>query len=66
MIPHLAFLNHRELNRKERSREELNVMCRAYDANCKPVRTFNYNDLSPAQRRAFARREPCKNYIKEK
>ena len=66
MIPHLAFLNNRELNRKERSREELNVMCRAYDTNCKPVRTFNYNDLSPAQRQAFARREPCKNYIKEK
>lgn len=61
----MASLNHRELNRKERSVKELNEMCRAYDANCKPVHIFNYNDLSPAQRQAFARREPCKNYLRE-
>ena len=61
----MVFFNHRELNRKERAREELNQICRSYDANCSPVRTFNVNDLSPAQRRAFDRREPCKNYLKD-
>lgn len=51
------------MNRKERGVAELNAMCRSYDLKCSPVRTFNYNDLSPAQRRAFARREPAKNYL---
>ena len=59
----MQFFNHREMNRKERSRTELNEMCRHYDVNCRPIKTFNYNDLTPAQRRAFARREPFKNYL---
>lgn len=59
----MQFFNHRELNRKERSTAELNAMCRSYDTKCLPIRTFNYNDLSPAQRRAFASREPSKNYL---
>lgn len=59
----MNFTNHREMNRKERGVAELNAMCRSYDLKCAPVRTFNYNDLSPAQQRAFARREPAKNYL---
>ena len=59
----MNFTNHREMNRKERGVAELNAMCRSYDLKCSPVRTSNYNDLSPAQRRAFARREPAKNYL---
>lgn len=59
----MNFNNHREQNRKERGVAELNAMCRSYDLKCSPVRTFNYNDLSPAQRRAFASREPAKNYL---
>lgn len=59
----MNFTNHREMNRKERGVAELNAMCRSYDLKCVPVRTFNYNDLSPAQRRAFDRREPAKNYL---
>lgn len=59
----MNFTNHREMNRKERGVAELNAMCRSYDLKCSPVHTFNYNDLSPAQRLAFARREPAKNYL---
>lgn len=59
----MNFTNHREMNRKERGVKELNMMCASYDSKCAPVRTFNYNDLSPAQRRAFDRREPSKNYL---
>lgn len=51
------------MNRKERGVKELNMMCASYDSKCAPVCTFNYNDLSPAQQRAFARREPAKNYL---
>lgn len=59
----MQFFNHREMNRKERSYKELNEMCMSYNAKCKPIRTFNINDLSHAQRRAFERREPAKNYL---
>ena len=59
----MNFTNHREMNRKERGVAELNAMCRSYDLKCAPVRTFNYNDHSPDQRRAFDRREPAKNYL---
>lgn len=59
----MNFTNHREQNRKERGVKELNMMCASYDSKCSAVRTFNYNDLSPAQRRAFDRREPAKNYL---
>ena len=62
----MQFFNHREMNRKERSLKELNNMCMLYDSKCNPVKTFNYNDLSPAQRRAFDRREPAKNYLEVK
>lgn len=59
----MNFSNHCEQNRKERGVKELNLMCASYDSKCSAVHTFNYNDLSPAQRRAFARREPAKNYL---
>lgn len=59
----MNFTNHREQNRKERGVKELNLMCASYDSKCPAVHTFNYNDLSTAQRRAFARREPSKNYL---
>lgn len=59
----MNFSNHREQNRKERGVKELNMMCASYDSKCAPVCTFNYNDLSPAQQRAFVRREPAKNYL---
>lgn len=59
----MNFTNHREQNRKERGVKELNLMCASYDSKYSAVHTFNYNDLSPDQRRAFARREPSKNYL---
>lgn len=59
----MNFTNHREMNRKERGVAELNMMCASYDSKCSAIRTFNINDLSPAQRRAFDRREPAKNYL---
>lgn len=59
----MQFFNHREMNRRERSHKELNEMCMAYDGRCHTVHTFNYNDLTPAQKRAFNRREPSKNYL---
>ena len=59
----MPFTNHREINRKERSREELNTMCREYQSKCSPPVVFNLTSLSPSQRRAFARREPSKNYL---
>lgn len=59
----MNFNNHREQNRKERGVKELNLMCASYDSKCSAVHAFNYNDLSLAQRRAFARREPSKNYL---
>ena len=58
----MNFTNHREQNRKERGVKELNMMCASYDSKCSAIRTFNINDLSPAQRRAFDRREPAKHY----
>ena len=59
----MNFTNHREQNRKERGVKELNMMCASYDSKCSAIRTFNINDLSPAQRLAFDRREPAKNYL---
>lgn len=59
----MNFNNHREQNRKERGVKELNMMCASYDSKCSAIRTFNINDLSPTQRRAFDRREPAKNYL---
>lgn len=59
----MNFTNHREQNRKERGVKELHMMCASYDSKCSAIRTFNINDLSPAQRRAFDRREPAKNYL---
>lgn len=59
----MNFTNHREQNREERGVKELNMMCASYDSKCSAVRTFNINDLSPAQRRAFDRQEPAKNYL---
>lgn len=59
----MNFTNHREQNRKERGVKELNMMCASYNSKCSAIRTFNINDLSPVQRRAFDRREPAKNYL---
>lgn len=59
----MNFTNHREQNRKERGVKELNMMCASYNSKCSAIRTFNINDLSTTQRRAFDRREPAKNYL---
>ena len=59
----MPFTNHREINRKERSREELNTMCREYQSKCSPPIVFNLNDLSPSQRSAFSSRVPARIFL---
>lgn len=58
--------NHRELNRKERSAAELNSICKRYTLMCGAVKTYNINDLTPEQKKAFYDRKPIPNLtIKE-
>lgn len=53
--------NHRELNRKERSIAELNNICKRYTAMCGDIKSYNINDLTPEQKKAFYDRKPIPN-----
>ena len=58
--------NHRESNRKERSVAELNNICKRYVLMCGTVKTYNINDLTEEQKKAFYNRKPIPNLtIKE-
>lgn len=59
----MAFYNHRELNRKERSTAELNTMCRSYDLKCGEVTCYNIKDLSPEQKKMFMAGKSLKEII---
>lgn len=59
----MAFYNHRELNRKERSTAELNSMCRSYDSKCGEVTRYNIKDLSPEQKKMFMAGKPLKEIV---